>query len=106
MLIVRYRNGVAVRLTDERWGHIARRHREMADQRDRVLETVADPDSFLEGDEGAILAARLYPQTPLTRKHLIVPYRELSPEDGFIVTAYFTNRPAAARRVIWTRFES
>lgn len=67
--------------------HIARRHPEMAEQRDRVLETVAEPESILEGDEGVLMAARLYSATPLTEKFLVVPYRELSGEDGFIVTA-------------------
>lgn len=106
MLIVRSRNGVAIRLTEERWGHIARRHPEMAEQRERMLETVGEPDTILEGDEGVLMAVRLYPQTPLTRKLLVVPYREISPDDGFIVTAYFTSKPSPNRRVVWTRSES
>ena len=44
MLTVSSRNGVPIRLTDERWQHIGTRHPEMTDQRERVLETVADPD--------------------------------------------------------------
>jgi hypothetical protein len=43
MLIVRSRNGVPVRLTDERWLHIISRHPEMRELRDRVLETLASP---------------------------------------------------------------
>jgi hypothetical protein len=78
----------------------------MADQRDRVLETVAEPDSLLEGDEGALMAAHFYATTPLTRKFLVVPYREVSSEDGFILTAYFTNRLSTNRRTVWIRFES
>jgi len=103
VLIVRSRNGVAIRLTEERWGHIARRHPEMAEQRERLLETVVEPDSILEGDEGAVMAVRLYAETPLTQKFLVVPYREISPEDGFIVTAYFTSQPSPNRRVLWKR---
>lgn len=106
MLIVRSQNGVPIRLTEERWGHIARRHPEMAEQRDRVLETVAEPESILEGDEGVLMAVRLYSATPLTEKFLVVPYREMSGEDGFIVTAYFTNQPSAARKAVWNRSES
>ncbi len=44
MLIVRSQNGVPIRLTEERWQHIVHRHPEMDDQRERVLETVAEPD--------------------------------------------------------------
>lgn len=41
MLIVRSRNGVPVRLTEERWRHIVDRHPEMDGQREKVLETLA-----------------------------------------------------------------
>lgn len=78
----------------------------MVDQQERVLETVAEPDSVFEGDEGALIAVRLYPETPLTEKFLVVPYREISAEDGFIVTAYFTSQPSPNRRVLWKRSES
>jgi hypothetical protein len=44
MLVVRSRNGVPIRLTQEWWQHIVRRHTEMDDERERVLETVAEPD--------------------------------------------------------------
>jgi len=103
MLIVRSRNGVPVRLTKERWQHIVRRHPEMDDQRERVLETVAEPDMIQQGDFGALLAIRFYPDTPLTSKSLVVAYREVSPEDGFILTAYLTRRPSARRVTIWKR---
>jgi len=52
MLIVLSRNGVPVRLTEERWQHIVHRHPEMDDQRERVLETVAEPDMIQQGDFG------------------------------------------------------
>ena len=44
MLIVYSRNSIPIRLTEERWRHIVNRHVEMAGQRERVLETVAEPD--------------------------------------------------------------
>lgn len=88
------------------WLHIARRHPEMATQQERVLETIAAPDSILEGDEGALMAVRLYAETPLTEKFLVVPYRENSPEDGFILTPYLTSQPSPNRRVLWKRSES
>jgi len=39
----------------------------------------------------------------MTSKFLIVPYREVSREDGFILTAYLTSRPSSSRSVVWKR---
>jgi hypothetical protein len=103
MLIVRSRNSVPVRLTEERWQHIIRRHPEMDNQREQVLETLAEPDMIQQGDFGELLAVRLYPETPLTRKFLVVVYREISSEDGFILTVYLTSRSSARRVTIWKR---
>ena len=103
MLIVPSQNGVLVRLTTERWQHITYRHPEMAEQRERVLETLADPELIQQGDYGVLLAIRFYAETPLTSKYLMVVYRETDRNDGFILTAYFTSRPSANRVTIWKR---
>jgi len=103
MLIVRSRNGVAVHLTDERWRHVMSRHPEMKGQRERVLEALAEPDMIQRGDFGELLAIRLYPDTPLSRKFMVVAYREVSPEEGFILTACLTSRPSGTRETIWRR---
>lgn len=106
MIVVRSRNRVSVRLTEERWGHIRRRHPEMVEQKERVLETVSDPEVVYQGDEDALMAVRRYTRTPLTEKYLVAVYREVTDVDGFILTAYFTNRPASGREVVWKRSES
>lgn len=103
MLIVYSRNGVPVRLTEERWRHIVRRHIEMSAQRERILETVAEPDMIQKGDYGELLAIRFYPETPLTSKFLVVAYQEVSSVDGFILTAYLTSRPSSRRETLWKR---
>ncbi len=103
MLIVRSQNGVPVRLTEERWQHIVRRHPEMSEQRKRILETLSKPDMIQKGDFGELLAIRFYLETPLTSKYLVVVYREVSSEDGFVLTAYLTNRPSARRVTMWKR---
>ena len=92
MLIVHSHNGVPVRLTEERWQHIVHRHPDMETQRERVLETLTEPDMIQEGDFGTLLAVRLYAQTPLTRKYLVVVYRESSSADGFVLTAYLASQ--------------
>ena len=103
MLIVHSHNGVPVRLTEERWQHVVRRHPDMETQRERVLETLAEPDMIQEGDFGTLLAARLYPETPLTRKDLVVVHRETSSEDGFVLTAYLASQLSARRDTLWKR---
>ncbi len=103
MIIVFSRNQVPVRLTGERWHHIRSRHPEMESQRSRVLETVESPDCVQEGDFGELLAIRHYACTPLTRKFLVVAYREVRMDDGFILTAYLTSQPSGKRKTIWKR---
>jgi len=101
MLIVRSHNGIPIRLTEERWDHIRYHHPEMEGLREQVLETLSGPEIIQQGDYGDLLAIRFYHQTPLTRKYLVVVYREVSADDGFILTAYLTTRPSARRIMIW-----
>jgi hypothetical protein len=101
--IIRSYAGVPVRLTDERWKHISKNHPEVAPMRSEILETVGEPDLIQEGDSGELIAVRQYERTPMTSKFLVVPYREVSKEDGFILTAYLTSRPSSSRSVVWKR---
>ena len=103
MKIVKSVKGVPVRLTAERLEHIERRHPEMSGEEDRILETVASPDYVQEGDSETLIAVKHYKKTPLTEKYCCAVYRELSEEDGFVLTAYLTSRPASWREVIWKR---
>jgi hypothetical protein len=103
MLIAYSKSGIPIRITRERWSHITNRHPEMENQKEKVLETIAEPDLIQAGDFGERLASRLYPRTPLTRKYLTVAYREIGSEDGFLITAYFAKAPSQRRKVIWKR---
>jgi hypothetical protein len=75
----------------------------LRDQKDKVLETLTSPDLVQEGDFGTLLSLKLFSRTPLSRKFLLVVYRELGVSDGFILTAYFTNQFSTRRRVVWRR---
>ncbi len=101
MLIVRSRNKIAIRITQERWDHIERSHPEMAAQKEKVVETISNPDLIQSGDFGELLAIKFYPTTPLTKKYLVVAYKEIPDQDGFVLTAYFTSSPSKRRQVIW-----
>ena len=94
---------MSIRLTNERWGHITGRHPEMSTMRQEVLQTIEDPDRIQEGDYGELIAVRLFPETPLTTKHVVVPYREFSRIDGFVLTAYLATRVSERRRTTWKR---
>ena len=75
----------------------------MTAMRQQVLQTIEDPDRIQEGDYGELIAVRLYPETPLTRKHDVVPFRELSRTDGFVLTAYLATRVSERTRTTWKR---
>lgn len=51
-MVARSRNGVPIRLTPERWAHITDHHPEMALQRERVLESIAEPDIIQDYGNG------------------------------------------------------
>jgi hypothetical protein len=79
--------GKTIRLTAERWGHIAERHPELSGLRDLVMQAVAKPVRVLEGDAGERLAVREVEPD----KVLVVVDQEGDP-GGFIVTAFLTRR--------------
>jgi len=79
------------------------RHPELDDQKERVLETVTDPDLIQQGDFGELIAIRFYDKTPLTSKFLVTIYKEVTDIEGFIITAYYSAKPSERRRTIWKR---
>jgi hypothetical protein len=87
------KNGVLIRLTDERWSHVTEEHCELAGMRLEVLDTVSNPTRILAGGMGELLATREI--TPL--KHLVVVYREFQ-DDGFIITAFLTTKTESLKR--------
>lgn len=101
MIAIYSKNGIPIRITQERWEHITRRHPEMLDQKEKVMETISNPDIIQIGDFGELLAVRFYTKTPLTKKYLIVAYKEVSSQDGFILTAYFASSPSDRRKIVW-----
>ncbi len=86
-MIALSRNGITIRLPDERWEHIVERHAILADKQQFVLDALSKPDRILAGNEGALMALReLEPD-----RWLIVVYREEN-DDGFVITAFPTRR--------------
>ena len=96
MDIVTSKNRVPIRLTEERWFHIIENHDDLAGHYDDVLCSIEDPDYIIEGYRKALIALK-----KITRnKFLAVVYREISREDGFVITAYFTSKIDLEKEVI------
>ncbi|HWP90819.1 MAG TPA: hypothetical protein VNN20_01280 [Thermodesulfobacteriota bacterium] len=96
---VRSKNKVLIRLTKERWFHITEEHSEMAGYYFEVLETVEEPEAIYEGKMGEHIAVRKIEKG----KYIVVVYKEISREDGFVITAFLTRRKRQLerRQKIW-----
>ena len=94
------KNGIFIRLTDERWAHITEEHCELAGLRLEVMETVKDPSQIFAGNLGELIALREMEKG----KYLVVIYRELQ-RDGFIITAFLTKRikSLSRRKLLWSK---
>jgi hypothetical protein len=89
-------NGVLIRLTDERWGHIVNSHDDLAGYYDDCLRAIETPDLVLGGQYGSLKAVKGYGRD----RYLVVIYKEVSPTDGFVITAYFTGK-LNRRNIVW-----
>jgi len=91
-------NGVPIRLTQERWEHIVSNKPYMETYYERVLDAVEHPTWVLRGYAGALAAVL----TLGKKGYLHVVYRELDPNDGFIITA-FISRKVNKRVIVWPK---
>lgn len=87
-----------IRLGEERWQHICKRHPELAEHRERILACVEAPRIVYRGRNQELLALADFQDD----KQLVVVYIEES-LDGFIVTAYVTRRLSQFRNMetVW-----
>ena len=94
--------GKVVSLNEDRWRHVLE-HPEMKNQLGRIKETVVNPDEVRESvhDPSVLLFYKLYEETLVTEKYLIVVIKTLNRE-GFIVTAFFTDRVKKGG-VVWKK---
>ena len=88
-------NGVPIRLTEERWQHIVEGHDDLANYEQDVFRVIEQPDTVFEGRHGSLIAVRSYARRGL----LAVFYREVSRDDGFVITARFLVRQPKTKRV-------
>lgn len=95
------KNNVPIRFTDERWQHITTGHPEMADYYYEILETVENPEIIYEGNYGGLIAI----SNNFGNKFIIVIYKEISDADGFIITAYCSNKIQVfeKKKILWKK---
>ncbi len=81
--------------------HITTGHPEIAAYYDDIIETIAVPDIIYEGSKGGLIAVSR--EIEGTNKHIVVAYKEISENDGFIITAYISNKLNSIRKrvIIW-----
>lgn len=91
-------NGVPIRLTEERWDYIVSNKPYMRSYHEEVLKAIEDPTWILRGYAGAPVAVLSFAR----RNYLHVVYREVSQDDGFIITAFLARR-VNRRMIIWPK---
>ena len=86
-------HGNEVRLTDERLGHMLRRHPEMAFQMHRIEETLAHPDAVTtsRSSRAVQLYHRMYPDLRRRNRYLCLVVKS-GTDHSFILTGYLTRQ--------------
>jgi hypothetical protein len=91
-------NGVPIRFTEERWLHIVSNKPYMESYYEHILEAVENPMCVLRGYGGSLVAVLSVGR----QQYLHVVYKEVSREDGFIITAFITRKYNRKMRV-WSQ---
>lgn len=97
------KNGVFIRLTSERWQHILLTHLEInLDDFSKIMKVITNPDFILKGSKEEFLAVK---KMSRKRTWIVVPYKEVSQEDGFVLTVYFTSNLfwLLKKEIIWSK---
>jgi hypothetical protein len=96
-------NSVPIRLNAERWMHITIGHPEIADYYFNILQVLESPETVYAGTRNELLAVRKLEDG--SDKSIIVVYKEVSVDDGFVITAYLSNKlnELQKRTAVWQR---
>ena len=90
-------NGVPIRFTEERWEHIVSNKPYMESYYERILDAIEKPTLVLRGYAGALIAVLSVGR----QRYLHVVYKEISPEDGFVITGFIA-RKYNRRMIVWS----
>ncbi len=107
--VVRSRSGARVRLTAKQWEHIVTARPELEDFKHEILGVVEHPDEVFEPPP------RVKPQLHAVKRferladfglseNLVVVFRELTRQEGFIITAFpISDRRKRRMYRLWRR---
>lgn len=95
------KNKVPIRLTQERWPHISTGHPEIANYYYEILETIENPVRIYEGTRNEHIAVSK--KHAETGKFIVVIYKETEPTDGFVITAFISNKDQEfdKKKLLW-----
>ena len=101
MKVANSKNNIPTRLSEERWQHISTGHPEMADFYFEILETIENPIIIYKGKMDELIAVS-HEYKP-TGKFFVVVYKEENNKDGFVITAFLSNKQSyfKNKEVIW-----
>lgn len=104
MKLLRDFDGLEIRLSDERLGHILE-HPEMVGMETAIEETLLQPTAVIQSlsDREAHLYYRYYVGTMVGDKFLCVVVK-VSEDDAFVLTAYLTDKAKKGVQ-LWPRSE-
>ena len=82
--------GRTLRMTDWNWMHIIRRHPEISSEKERIIETIENPDKILPSlkDENVRYYYKYYKERYSMNKFMMVLVKYLN-GDGFIISSHF-----------------
>jgi len=95
------KNKVPIRLTQERWHHISTGHPEIAGYYYEILETIESPSRIYEGTRNEYIAVS--GKQEQSGKFIVVIYKETGLLDGFIITAFISNKKQEfdKKKLLW-----
>ncbi len=96
-------NKIPIRLTAERWQHITTGHPEIAAYYYEILDTIENPEIVYEGNYNAFIACKDILLTE--NKFIVVIFKESSNKDGFVITAYISNKKQEfqKKKILWEK---
>jgi hypothetical protein len=104
-------NNVKIRLTSERWLHIAEYHRELASFQLEILLAIVQPDNLYHsptGTEPNFAVVKVFDRLADygLAKNLTVHYKEPAGSTGFILTAFvISDKKLSKRFKAWQRLK-
>ncbi|MDA0672471.1 MAG: hypothetical protein O3C67_02025 [Cyanobacteria bacterium] len=104
LAIIQSYSQVPIRITYTQWAHVLENHDYMAGCLEFVLETLGEPDYIATGLKDELIALKAYPKTPISKKSVVVVFKELL-DEGFLITAFMTSKPEKIlkRGIKWQR---